>query len=1219
MAQKKVIVDGCAAATYVAYAMSDIATIYPISPITEMGEIADKWSAQGRENLYGHPMEVRELESELGAAGALHGAAAGGALATTFTNSQGLLLMIPNMYKIAGNLYPVVMHVGARSLATHALSIFGDHSDVMAVRATGFTIMASASVQENHDLAIVAHLAAVESSVPVLHFFDAFRTANEMQTISIVDYDDIRPLVDYEKVAAIRRGALNPEHSEVRGTAQNPDIFFQNREACNPYYDKVAGIVQQKMDAVAAVTGRQYHLFDYVGDPEAEYVTVSMGSSCDVLDTAVRYLNTIGYKVGHIKVRLYRPFAGEQFVAALPRSVKVVAVLDRDKEPGAVGEPLYTDVAASLFEQGVTGVRVIGGRYGLGSKDFNVGMCKAIYDEMAKDEPKRRFTVGIIDDVTRLSLDWDDTVDPIAGDTRQIIFYGIGADGTVGATKQAANIIGSHSDYYAQAHFDYSAKKSGGYTISQLRFAKHHISAAYDIVEADYVGCNKSTYIGKYDMLSSLREGGTFVLNSPWSLEDMERMIPARVKREIARRKVRFYNVDAASIAHRHHLGQRINVVMEAVFFKLMDIIPLDEAVEAMKQQIAEMYAHEGNDVVEANYAALTDALGSITHVDYPASWADAPVAQEQAEYEAYLATLPEWVREVAVPMNHLRGHLLPVSKMSPDGVMPSGESQYEKRSIAEFIPQWDADKCIECTECSFVCSHAAIRPFVATEAELEGAPSSFVTKDAWAKPLAGMKWRIQVYPDDCTGCASCSTVCPAGALPMAPGASAKPVERECLDFALKHVSSKAGLLPRYTIDGSQLYKPLMEFSGACGGCGETPYVKLLTQLCGEHIVIANATGCSSVWGADAPSTVYCRNEKGLGPAWGNSLFEDNAEYGYGIAVALKQRRDAMTAAIRQAVSDASTPASLRGALSSWLDVKDDYDKSYQAGLDVKRELAVSPDAPGAREISVNSDLLGRKAVWAIGGDGWAYDIGFAGLDHVLASGIDINILVLDTQCYSNTGGQASKATPHGACMKFNYGGRRQFKKNLGEMMMTYRNVYVASVAIGGNMNQVVHAFREAEAYPGPSIIIAYCPCIAHGLKQGMGHSIIAQRMAVENNTWPIYRFNPSDSENPLAFDEPSTWIKSQPLPGPAKWSPKPWVHEKIVAFGESSPRNGDDNPLIVDSGTAAPEPVDAMVESETRFTQLAARTSESTADKIFSELQTASRTQVDRLKNLPE
>lgn len=1171
----------------------------------------------GRKNLMGQPMQVQEMESELGAAGATHGALCGGALATTFTASQGLLLMIPNMFKIAGELLPGVFHVGSRSVATHALSIFSDHSDVMACRTTGFAMLCSTSVQETLDLAAVAHMAAIEGSVPVLHWFDGWRTSNEMQTIDVMEYDDLRGIVDWQKVLEFRRRGMNPEHSDVRGTAQNPDIFFQNREAANKYYDAMPGIVQRQMDKMAALTGRQYHLFDYTGAPDAEYVTVSMGSSSDVIAQTIEYLNSRGYKLGHITVRLYRPFADKAFVEAVPQTVKAMAVLDRTKEPGSQGEPLYLDVCTALYRAGRM-LRVSGGRYGLGSKEFNPAMVKAIFDELAKPDPKPYFTVGITDDVTNLSLDVAEEIDPISQNAVQSIFYGIGADGTVGATKQAASIISDNTGYYSQAYFSYSAKKSGGYTISQLRFDKQPIRAAYSITEADYVGCNKDTYVKEYDMLSRLKEGGIFVLNSQWTPEDLETQLPADVKRQIARKKIRFYNVDAVAVARKHNLGQRINMIMETVFFNLTGIMPVSEAVKCLKEQISWTYGHEGQDVVEANCAAVDDALSAMVEVEVPGSWADAVDSDAR---EAYLSTLPEWVREVAVPMNRLQGDKLPVSKMIADGVFPAGTTAYEKRRIAINIPEWDADKCIECTECSFVCSHAAIRPYVATDAELKGAPASFVTKDAWAKPLAGMKWRIQVYPEDCTGCGSCSEVCPASALPMVPIQTQLDTQIENLEFAQKNITSKSGKLPRRTIDGSQLYTPLLEFSGACGGCGETPYIKLLTQLFGEHMVVANATGCSSIWSANAPSQAWCRNEQGLGSAWGNSLFEDNAEYGYGIAVALAHRRNRLTAAVEAAAAHPDMDAGISGALNEWLQVKNDCDKSYLAGQKIRHMLDETPALtrihPELQTVSEEADLLGKKTVWIIGGDGWAYDIGFAGLDHVLASGIDVNIFVMDTQCYSNTGGQTSKATPHGACTKYNYDGKRTFRKNLGEMMMTYRNVYVASVAIGGNMNQTVHALCEAADYPGPSLVIGYCPCIAFGIKQGMSHSIIAERDAVLNHFWPLYRFNPSQKENPLTYDRKDT-VVSPALPAPPKWSPKPGVQERIVAFGESSPRNGADNPLIVDNQPVAPVPVEPMLQNETRYAVLTARVPQEEAEKIYQQLQTSGQQNVERLLNLP-
>lgn len=1116
---KKTILDGCTAAAHVAYALSEVATIYPITPIASMGETADAWAASGRLNVFGSKMEVKEMESELGAAGATHGALCGGALATTFTSSQGLMLMIPNMYKIAGERLPGVFHVGCRSLATHALSIFGDHQDAMACRATGFAMLASDSVQATMDLALVAHLAAIESSVPFLHMFDGFRTSNEMQSIEAIEYVDMLPLVDMGKVEAFRRRAMNPEHPDTRGTAQNPDVYFQNSERSNADYDSLPAVVEQCMEKVGKLTGREYHIFDYIGSPEAEYVTVSIGSSCDVAEVAVKWLVDHGYKVGHVKVRLYRPWNSDAFMKCLPTTVKVVAALDRTKEPGSMGEPLFLDVCSSVQESG-RAIKVIGGRYGLASKDFTPAMMRAIFDEMAKEEPRRRFTVGINDDLTHLSLEVGPKLDPLAGAAYQSVFYGIGADGTVGATKQAASIISNHSDYYSQAYFSYSAKKSGGYTISELRFSKEPVKAEYRIESADYVGCNKSMYVDRYDMLSRAKDGAIFVLNSPWKAEEMERRLPASMRREIARKKLKFYNIDATAVASRNGLGSRVNMVTEAVFFRLTDIIPYEEAVEALKESVKIAYGHEGADVVSANCRAIDEAITSLEEINYPDSWAtseDAPVEERKNE--------PEWVVRVARPMLRLEGDRLPVSAMPVGGVVPCGTTAYEKRRIAIDVPEWDPAKCVQCAICSTVCAHAAIRPFVAEPKEIADSPEGFATVDAKASALKGMKWRIQTYVEDCTGCGSCVTMCPGHALSMTPLSSQLPLQPELLLYAQTHVGDKSGAIPRGSVVGSQLYQPLLEFSGACGGCGETPYVKMLTQLMGERIVIANATGCSSIWGANMPSQAYCANSKGCGPAWGNSLFEDNAEYGYGIATALLHRRESLAAEVSRLVADPAADPSLVALLKEWQSEKEDYGKSAASADKIKEWLAAHPGLSWAEAVEKDADLLARKSVWAIGGDGWAFDIGFAGLDHVLASGLNINMLVMDTQCYSNTGGQTSKATPLSACAKYSYDGKRVFKKNLGEMMITYGNVYVASVALGGNMMQTIKALQEAEAYEGPSIVIAYCPCIEHGIKAGMSKSIVAEREAVATGFWPLYRYDPT-KETPLTIDTPATALK---------------------------------------------------------------------------------------------
>ncbi len=1114
--QKKKIVDGGTAAAYVAYAMSEMATVYPITPIAAMGETAQKWTLQGITNFEGMPMEVREMESELGAAGATHGALSGGTLATTFTSSQGLMLMIPNMFKMAGELLPAVFHIGCRSVATHALSIFGDHSDVMATRSTGFAILMSASVQETHDLAIVAHLAAVDGSVPVLHCFDGFRTSNEMSTISMLPYESIFSLVDRDKILEFRRRAMNPEHADVRGTAQNPDVYFQNREACNRYYDAFPSVVERQMERVAALTGRPIHLFDYVGSPTAENIIIAMGSSCEVIEETVDSLNAMGYNVGALKVRLYRPFAIDKFMAALPSSVRKIAVLDRTKEPGAPGEPLFTDVACAIQQSGRQ-VKVIGGRYGLSSKEFDPTMVKAVYDHLASDNPFTGFTVGINDDVTGLSLPLGEKIFISPSGMTQAQFYGIGADGTVGATKQAASIIGDTDKYYAQAYFQYSAKKSGGYTVSQLRVATSPIKSEYCIEKADYIACNKNTYVNKFDLTGNLRNGGIFVLASPWSVDEMSAIFPAALKRDIARRGIRLYNVDAASIAREAGLGERINTIMETVFFKLMPIIPFDTAYTGLQERIRAAYSHEGNAVVESNLEAISHAVEAITPIAVPKEWADA------VDNATPQSALPDFVAKVAQPCLNRRGDSLPVSLMRPDGFTPTGTTAYEKRRIARFIPQWDAEKCVECTECSLVCAHASIRPYLLDAKERAAAPLQIVSKEGKGAPaMHQYQFRIQVYPEDCTGCSSCATICPGKALDMVPIGNDLDKEIANLDYLQKNVTVKDNLLPRDTVNGSQLHEPLLQFSGACAGCGETPYVKLLTQLFGERMIIANATGCSSIWGADFPSMPYTVNRHGLGPAWGNSLFEDNAEYGYGIAVAIKYRRERLAKSVVTIISDSSTAPEVRAAASAWLDGKDDPEKSYALGQQLL--TAISKDAPSPLYTPVldHSDLLGKKSVWAIGGDGWAYDIGFAGLDHVLAQNMNINILVMDTECYSNTGGQMSKATPLGSTAKYAADGKRNFKKDLGRMMMTYGNVYVASVSLGYDPQQTINAMKEAEAWDGPSIVIAYCPCIEHGIRAGMSHTIVEERLAVECGYWPVYRFNPAlakEGKEPLSVD----------------------------------------------------------------------------------------------------
>ena len=1103
MASVKKIVDGCTAATYVAYAFSEVATIYPITPIASMGETADKWNSQGLKNLFGSPMQVKEMESELGAAGATHGALAAGALATTFTASQGLMLMIPNMYKIAGELLPGVFHVGCRSLATQALSIFGDHQDVMECRATGFALLASASVQEAHDLAIVSHLSALEGSIPVLHFFDGWRTSNEMDTISLTSYEDLKALVPMDKVKAFRKRAMNPEHPDLRGSAQNSDVYFQNREAANKYYNAFADIVQSQMDKIVPVIGRQYHLFDYAGAPDAERVIISMGSSCDVIEETVNYLNARGEKVGLVKVRLYRPFSAKHLLAAIPESVKAIAVLDRTKEPGAQGEPLYLDVATALFKA-KRHITVIGGRYGLSSKEFDPSMAKRVFDELKSENPKDGFTIGINDDVTFTSLDVTDRIITISPKISQSVFYGMGSDGTVGATRMAARIFGNTENLYAQAYFHYSAKKSGGYTISELRISPEPITASYGIENADFVMCNKDIYTSRFDIIKNLKEGGTLLLNSGWTLQDMENKFPASLKQEIARKKIKLYNIDAVKIAARNNLGVRINTIMLTAYLKLTDTVPFDETFSALKQLITENYKHEGNETVTNNLNAIENAITAITPIDYPASWADVSDSLVQPNYPAY-------IKDVANPCMKLEGDALPVSAFTPDGTMPMGTTAYEKRRIAINIPQWDVEKCIECTLCSYVCAHATIRPYLLNDDEKKNAPADMTTKPARYNELKGLQYRIQVYPEDCTGCGSCAVICPGHALTMMPLESQLDTQIPLLDYAQQHITIKDNLMKRETIAGSQFHQPLLQFSGACAGCGETPYVKLLTQLMGERLLIANATGCSSIWGANFPSNAYCTDRFGRGPAWGNSLFEDNAEYGFGMAVAIAHRRQRLADLATTAVNDGPTPDELKNALQNWLNVKDDKVNSEIAGKKAVETLRKYPDVKGVAEMLDCYDLFAKKSVWIIGGDGWAYDIGFAGLDHVLAQNIDVNILVMDTECYSNTGGQTSKATPLGATAKYSYDGKRTFKKDLGRMMMTYGNVYVASIALGANYMQALEAFMEADSYQGASIVIAYCPCINHGIRTGMSHSIVEEKLAVKAGYWTLYRYNPDN------------------------------------------------------------------------------------------------------------
>ncbi len=1104
--------DGNTAAAWVAYAMSETAAIYPITPSSTMGEIADEWAAQGRKNIFGKTVEVRQLQSEAGAAGAVHGSLAGGALTTTFTASQGLLLMIPNMYKIAGELLPSVFHVSARAIATHALSIFGDHQDVMACRQTGFAMIAAASVQEVMDLSLVSHLSTVEASVPFLSFFDGFRTSHEIQKIEVIDYDDMKPLLNMDKVAEFRTRSMNPEHPDVRGTAQNPDIYFQGREASNALYDAIPDIVEACMGKVSALTGRQYKPFDYVGADDAERVIVCMGSGCECIEEVVNRLVAQGEKVGLVKVRLYRPFSTRHFLAVLPKTCRKVATLDRTKEPGSLGDPLYLDICTVFKEVGEE-VEVVGGRYGLGSKEFTPAMVKAVFDNLAEAAPRNRFTVGVEDDVTNTSLVTAEALDTTPEGTVQCKFWGLGSDGTVGANKQAIKIIGDNTDMYAQGYFAYDSKKSGGITISHLRFGEKPIQSTYLVTDADYIACHNPSYVHLYDVLDGIKDGGTFVLNTSWTADEMDVQLPATMRRTIAEKKLKFYTIDAVKIAGEVGLGGRINMVMQTAFFKLADVIPFDQAIALLKDGIEKAYGKKGPKIVTMNNAAVDKATDALVEIEVPATWADLaddPVVGDSA---------PTYVTDVMRPILAQKGDDLPVSVFTKDGTMPLATTKWEKRGVAINVPEWNKDNCIQCNQCAYVCPHSALRPVLATEEEMQSAPDSFETVSARGKDVKGMGYRIQVAAQDCLGCGNCVDVCPAKEKALVMKPIATQLEAQVPNWAFAETVSFKDAFKRDSVKGSQFRQSLMEFSGACAGCGETPYVKVLTQMFGERMIIANATGCSSIWGASAPSTPYCTNAAGHGPAWGNSLFEDAAEFGFGVEMGVNNRRDSLVAKCEQALETAT--GEVKEAIKDWLTVRDNAEASAKAGVALKKALEGTDDA-ALKSIAADEDLFTKKSIWIFGGDGWAYDIGFGGLDHVIASGKDVNILVLDTEVYSNTGGQSSKATPLGSIAKFAAAGKGTGKKDLGRMAMTYGYVYVASVAMGADKNQTMKAFKEAEAYPGPSLVICYAPCINQGIKKGMGRTQFEQKLAVDSGYWPLYRFNPELAEqgkNPFILD----------------------------------------------------------------------------------------------------
>lgn len=1125
MARKKKTMDGNSAAAHVSYAYSDVAAIYPITPSSAMAELSDKWATEGRKNIFGQEVLVQEMQSEAGAAGAVHGSLAAGALTTTFTASQGLLLMIPNMYKIAGELLPAVIDVSARAVASHALSIFGDHSDVYACRQTGFAMLCSGGVQEVMDLTPVAHCVAVKGRVPFINFFDGFRTSHEIQKIEVWDYETLREFMDEDAVATYRNSCLNPNHPVQRGSAQNPDIFFQAREASNEYYDRLPGMVEEYMNKINSEIGTDYKLFNYYGAPDAEHIIVAMGSVCETIEETIDYLVKQGEKVGLVKVRLYRPFSAKHLIEAIPDSVKTISVLDRTKEPGALGEPLYLDVVAALKNSKFKDVDIFTGRYGLGSKDTTPGQITAVY----KNKDKRKFTIGIIDDVTGLSLPTDDSIDTSHESVICCKFWGLGADGTVGASKNSIKIIGDNTDMYAQAYFDYDSKKSGGVTVSHLRFGKTPIKSTYLIKHADFVACHNPSYLNKYDMVQDLKEGGTFLLNCDWDMKGLEENLPGKIKKHIADNNIKFYVIDGLGIAKETGLGGRINTILQSAFFKLSNILPEEKAIELMKKAVKDTYGKKGDDIVQMNYNAIDKGAEGVVKVDVPESWKNAEIDDFKETVTGDRKDAVDFVNNIQVYVNSYKGNSLPVSAFIPyaDGTTPSGTSAFEKRGIATEVPEWIPENCIQCNFCSYVCPHAVIRPVAMTDEELNGAPEGTKSKDMTGMP--GLKFSMTVSALDCTGCGSCVTVCPGmkgnKALALKP-LDTQLKEQKIFDYSQK-VSGKPEIFEKFketTVKGSQFKQPLLEYSGACAGCGETPYAKLVTQLFGERAYIANATGCSSIWGNSSPSTPYTVTPEGKGPAWSNSLFEDNAEYGFGMKLAQNAIRKGLKAKVEKLLESGEKEA-LKEAAKEYLETFDNGALNGVATDRLVSELKECNEAStcdGAKEILQYKDFLSKKSQWIFGGDGWAYDIGFGGLDHVIASGQDVNILVFDTEVYSNTGGQSSKSTPIGATAQFAAGGKDVGKKDLAQIAMSYGYVYVAQIAQGADMNQCIKAFTEAESYPGPSLIIAYAPCINHGIKGGLAGAQTEEKKAVTSGYWHLFRYNPqlkTEGKNPFILD----------------------------------------------------------------------------------------------------
>ena len=1099
--------DGNNAAAYVSYAFTEVAGIYPITPSSPMADYVDQWSAKGMKNIFGTTVKVAEMQSEAGAAGTVHGSLAAGALTTTYTASQGLLLMIPNMYKIAGELLPAVFHVSARCVASHALNIFGDHSDVYACRQTGFAMLAETNPQEVMDLGAVAHLAAIKGRVPFINFFDGFRTSHEIQKIQVWDYEDLKEMCDMDAVEAFRKRALNPERPVMRGSHENGDIFFQHREACNKYYDAIPGIVEEYMDKVNAKLGTDYKPFNYYGAPDADRVIVAMGSICDVAEEVIDYLTAKGEKVGLVKVRLYRPFSADRLVAAIPATAKKIAVLDRTKEPGALGEPLYLDVVTALATKGVT-AKVCGGRYGLGSKDTPPSSVFAVYDELKKDEPKNQFTIGINDDVTHLSLEEKEAPNTAAPGTIECKFWGLGGDGTVGANKNSVKIIGDHTDKYVQAYFQYDSKKTGGVTISHLRFGDKPIRSPYYINQADFVACHNPAYIHMgMKMVQDVKPGGVFMINCQWNDEELGHHLNAEAKKYIADNNIQLYTINAIDKAIEIGMGKRTNTILQSAFFKLANVMPIEEAVDFMKQAAKKSYGKKGDAVVEMNYKAIDAGVDAVHKVEVPASWSN-PAADPAPKKLTGRPETVKMVEDLMNPISLMDGDSLPVSAFmgNPDGQFEHGAAAYEKRGTAVTVPTWNAEKCIQCNQCAFVCSHATIRPFMLSEDEVKAAPSNIKVADT--KPKASeYKYTMSVSPLDCMGCGECITVCPVGAIEMVPQES-QADEQPVFDYLVANVSKKPGMPADNTVKGSQFNQPLLEFSGACGGCGETPYAKLITQLFGDRMYIANATGCSSIWANSSPSTPYTTNKKGHGPAWSNSLFEDAAEFGYGMLLAQRAIRDRLKNELDEIAAN-TDKADVKDAIKEWND-------TFASGIEngsATEKLVAALEACGcdaSKNILKEKDFLAKKSQWIFGGDGWAYDIGFGGVDHVLASGKDINVMVFDTEVYSNTGGQSSKSTPTGAIAQFAAGGKETKKKDLAGIAMSYGYVYVAHISMGADMNQCVKALAEAEAYPGPSLIIAYAPCINHGIKKGMSKAQTEEKLAVESGYWFNFRYNPT-------------------------------------------------------------------------------------------------------------